>query len=313
MTQSTPKILVIGSFITDLSFRVPHRPKRGETIIGTDFGIFTGGKGYNQATAARRMGADVAMIGCLGKDFFSDLFLSSLQKDGIDHSRVIQDESIGTGVASPVIYDSENDNSIIIVPRANNSLLPHHLDQFEDFISKMDLIMLQLEIPLETCIRAAEIGKKHNIPILLNPAPARSLPKSFLQMVDIIIPNEVEVSQLTGINVDDLESLQKAGSRLMELGPKLVIITLGERGAFLMDSERGLLEKSFTVNVVDPTAAGDAFCGGFATILMSGVTTQEALRYGNACGALATTVLGAEPSLPNRDAVETFLFINNSR
>ena len=303
----TPKIIVIGSFITDLAFRADRRPKRGETIVGKEFGIFTGGKGYNQAVAARRMGADVTMVGCLGKDYFADLFIASLEKERIDHSHLFQDEKSGTGVASPIIYDSEGDNSIIIIPRSNNSLSPEHIDSLENVIAGMDLIMLQLEIPVETCRRAAEIGKKHHIPVMLNPAPARPLPGEFLKMVDIIIPNEVEASQMTGMKIENDDSILQISKKLMEMGPKRVVITLGSRGAFMMDTDNYFHSKAFSVNVIDPTAAGDAFCGSFATALMSDLSPLEAVRYGNAAGALAATVLGAEPSLPTSAQVKEFL------
>ncbi len=302
-----PNIVVVGSFIMDLVFRTYRRPNKGETVIGNEFGMFTGGKGYNQAIAASRLGANVSMVGCLGTDMFGDSFITSMHKDGVDTKFVIRNDSIGTGVASPVVYESENDNSIIIIPRANHALTPEHIDTASSAIRSADLLMLQLEIPVETSMRAAEIAYAAGVRVMLNPAPFSKLPDNFYKFIDIITPNEIEASQLTGMQVDNIETAKQVGRNIMSLGPKIVVLTLGQRGAYYFDSKEEIQIPAFKVNTVDPTAAGDAFCAGFAVAISQGQNPFEAVRMGNAAGGLATTILGAEPSLPNLDQVLAIL------
>jgi len=302
-----PRIVVVGSFITDLVFRTPRRPKLGETIIGLEFGLFTGGKGYNQAIGAARLGAEVVMVGRLGQDMFGDLFIKSLDKEGVNAVHVGRDAEAGTGVANPVIDVEAGNNSIIIVPRANMRLSPQHSDQARDVITSADILMLQLEVPLETTIYAARIAHENGVKVLLNPAPAQPLPPELFSLVDILTPNEVEASQLTGIEINTPENALQASRRLVEMGVGRVVMTLGARGAYLYGPEGGDLVSPFKVEMVDPTAAGDAFCAGFAVALARGMDPKQAVRHGNASGALAATVLGAEPSMPTLAKVTEFL------
>lgn len=301
--KNQPNIVVVGSFIFDLVFRTYRRPNRGETVIGNEFGMFTGGKGYNQAIAASRLGANVTMVGCVGTDMFGDMFISSLQKDGVDINFVFRDANAGTGVASPVVYESEGDNSIIIVPRANLTLTPEHIETASSVIAAADLLMLQLEIPIETSMRAAEIAHKADVPVMLNPAPFSKLPDNFYKFIDIITPNEIEANQLTGMQIDNMETAKQVGKNILLLGPKIVVLTLGGRGAFYFDSKEEIQIPAFNVKTIDPTAAGDAFCAGFAVAFSQGQNATQAVRMGNAAGGLATTVLGAEPSLPKLNQV----------
>lgn len=298
-----PNIVVVGSFIMDLVFRTYRRPHKGETVIGKEFGMFTGGKGFNQAIAASRLGANVTMVGCLGTDMFGDSFISSMQKEGVNTRFVIRDDNIGTGVASPVIYESEGDNSIIIIPRANQTLKPANIDAASATIQEADLLMLQLEIPVETSFYAANIAHAAGVRVMLNPAPFAPLPSDFYKIVDIITPNEIEAGQMTGIHVDAIETAAKVGKNILSFGPKMVILTMGQRGAYYFDSSAESHVPAFHVNAVDPTAAGDAFCSGFAVAISQGRDPIEAVRVGNAAGGLATTILGAEPSLPKIDQV----------
>ncbi|RJQ41111.1 MAG: ribokinase [Anaerolineaceae bacterium] len=305
--KNQPNIVVVGSFIMDLVFRTYRRPNRGETVIGNEFGMFTGGKGYNQAIAASRLGANVIMVGCVGTDLFGDMFISSLQKDGVDINYVIRNPNAGTGVACPVVYESEGDNSIIIVPRANLTLTPEHIEAASSIITAADMLMLQLEIPVETSMRAAEIAHAAGIPVMLNPAPFSKLPDNFYQLIDIITPNEIEASQLTGMQIDDMETAKQVGKSIMSLGPKIVVLTLGQRGAYYLDLKEEFQVPAFKVNTIDPTAAGDAFCAGFAVAISHGQNPLQAVQMGNAAGGLATTVLGAEPSLPKLEQVLALL------
>ncbi len=305
--RNQPNIVVVGSFIMDLVFRTYRRPNRGETVIGSEFGMFTGGKGYNQAIAASRLGANVTMVGCVGIDLFGDMFISSLKKDGVGINYVLRNPTVGTGVACPVIDESEGDNSIIIVPRANLTLTPDHIESASSLIATADMLMLQLEIPMETSMRAAEIAHAAGVPVMLNPAPFSKLPDHFYQLIDIITPNEIEASQLTGIQIDNIETVKQVGKSIRTLGPKIVVVTLGQRGAYYLDSKEEIQVPAFKVNTLDPTAAGDAFCAGFAVAISRGQKPIYAVQMGNAAGGLATTVLGAEPSLPKLEQVLTLL------
>lgn len=301
------KIVNLGSCIMDLVFKVKRRPEIGETIVGLEFGMFTGGKGYNQAVAAARLGADVTFIGCLGMDYFGDLFITSLQNEGINTEHVLRKSNFGTGVASPVVYEAEKNNSIIIIPRANKAIMPDDIEPISAVISMSDLLMLQLEISMEASYRAAELAQKFDVPVMLNPAPYHKLPERFYGFVDLITPNEIEAEQLSGIKVIDLPSAKEAAKIIISRGPKQVVITMGQKGAYYCTSKQDLFVPAFRVNSVDPTAAGDAFCAGFAVAMLEGQSINEAIRMGNAAGGLATTVFGAEPSLPKKEQVNTLL------
>ncbi len=307
MKGHKPRIVIVGSFVTDLVFRAPRRPNRGESLIGLEFGLFTGGKGYNQAVAAARMGAQVSMVGRLGTDIFGDMFMRSLEKEGIDAKYVVRDSEIGTGVASPVVYESEGDNSIIIMPRANMRVSLADVDAAKDVIASADVLMLQLEIPVETSIHAAEIARANGAVVVFNPAPARPLPDVIYKLASVITPNEVEAGQLSGAATGDDAGARAAAKRLREMGVERVILTLGARGALMFGPEGETEAPAYKVKVVDPTAAGDAFCAGLAVAMARGASPVEAVKYANAAGALAVTVLGAEPSMPRAEQVEKLL------
>lgn len=302
-----PRIVVAGSFIMDLVFRVLRRPNRGETLIGQEFGMFTGGKGYNQAVAAARMGASVEMVGLLGKDPFGDLFIASLQNEGIGHDYVLQDAIAGTGVGNPVIYESEHDNSIIILPRANQKITKQHIEAASDLLHRADLLMLQLEIDIEASLTAARIAHENGIPVLLNPAPAQKMPEELIRLVDIFTPNEVEARQILGLSQSQFFDPSQVSREISLLGPRKVVITLGEKGAYWFGPEGEGAVPSYKITAVDPTAAGDAFCGAFAVAYAQGRSMPEAVLMGNAAGALAATKLGAEPSLPTLKQVQQLI------
>ena len=306
MSQQNPKIIVVGSFNMDLVIKAERRPQKGETLIGQEFGMFIGGKGSNQAIAAARLGADVTMIGRLGTDLFGDTFMSEFAREKIDTSFVIRDAEVGTGVASPVI-EADGDNSIIIVPRANMRLSPEDVERASSQIAGADVLLLQLEVPIETSQRAAEIARANDAKVILNPAPARELPDSFLAQVDVLTPNEVETEFLSGVTVSDDEGAQRAAQVLLNKGISTIVLTLGERGTLLLTSDQSKLVPAYNVDVVDTTAAGDAFCGALATALARGETIEDAVAFANAAGALAVTVLGAAPSMPTAEKVQAFL------
>jgi len=297
------KVTVVGSFMYDLVATAPRRPKTGETLIGDSFGMFLGGKGANQAIAASRAGAIVSMVGRLGNDLFGDQFLEKFSTEVINTDFVIQDTENGTGVGMPLI-DASGDNSIVIIPQANMALSFENIDQAESSIADSDVLVLQCEVPMEANQRAAEIANKTDTLVILNPAPACEIPDALLSLVDIITPNESETEILTGMPTETDNQAIEAAHLLLSKGIETVILTLGSRGSFLLTKKIEKLIPAFSVEVVDTTAAGDAFCGALAASLAHGINIEKSVKIANAAGALAVTKLGAEPSLPSREEIQ---------
>lgn len=297
-----PDILVIGSLNTDLVVRSPRFPKPGETISGGDLQIIPGGKGANQAVAAARQSTSVVMAGRVGKDSFGPFLLNSLKSDRVDTSHVIVDEA-ATGTAI-IVVDLNGQNSIVLSAGANGKVSAQDVEAL-----KIDakLLLLQLEIPIETVIHAAKWGKEKGMTVLLNPAPARELPDELISKVDYLLPNETELALLSGVALKDIPSAEQAARALIKRGVRNVIVTLGEKGALIVAADRAKHVAAYQVEVVDTTAAGDAFTGGFASALIRGLELNVAVKYGNACGALAATKFGAQPSLPRKEEVEQLM------
>lgn len=304
--NKSPRILVIGSFMMDLVVRTDKVPEMGETVIGKSFGRFPGGKGANQAVAAARLGAQVTMAGKLGQDVFGDQMLAALQAEGVNTDHILRDEEAPTGVGS-ITLDKTGNNRIIVVPGANLRYNREDLSQIESIIQASDILMLQLEIDLQVVEAAAELAVKHNVPVILNPAPAQSLSDKLLQSVTYLTPNETEAEILTGIKVATVDDGKKAADLLLAKGVGTVVITLGDKGALAASKQIVEHIPGFTVDPVDTVAAGDAFNGALAVAVAQGFKLTEAVRYANAVGAIAVTRAGAIPSLPTQDEVAQFL------
>lgn len=302
----TASIVVAGSLNMDLLIRAPRIPRPGETIIGGAFHTVPGGKGANQAVAAARLGTQVSMVGRVGRDAFGETLLGNLEEDGIEHDFVVQDGEAATGVAL-IVVDDNGENSIVVSSGANMRLSPADVEAAEAVIAAADVLILQLEVPLESVIRSAELARGHGVRVVLNPAPARPLPDRLLSLVDVLVPNETEAALLTGLPVGTQEEAEAAAGALLGSGVDTVILTLGERGALPAHAGEMRVSPAFKVQPVDTTAAGDAFVAGLAVALAEGKGLDEAVRWGNAAGGLATTRLGAQPSLPSREAVEQLL------
>src|SRR5918993_1631614 len=293
-----PDILVVGSLNADLVVRAPRFPQPGETISGEDLQVIPGGKGANQAVAAARLGSSVSMLGRVGKDNFGDLLLNNLKSNNVDLQLIQRDDS-STGTAI-IIVDSNGQNSIVLSAGANGKVTS------ADIASVLDhkLLLLQLEIPLETVLSAAQRAHENGLRVILNPAPAQQIPAALIALADFIIPNETELSLLTDLPVSDINSTEEAARKLLDQGAQNVIVTLGSKGALIVTRAQVTHVDTYEVDVVDTTAAGDAFIGGFSTALLQDRSLEESVRYGCACGALATTKLGAQPSLPTKEDVE---------
>lgn len=301
--SNMPGILVVGSLNADLVVRAPRFPQPGETISGDDLNIIPGGKGANQAVAAARLGANVSMLGRVGKDNFSDFLLENLKQNKVD-STLIQRDNSSTGTAI-IIVDSNGQNSIVLSSGANSNVSVADVDNIP--FTNYQLLLLQLEIPLPTVLRAAQRAKENNARVVLNPAPAKELPDELIALADFIIPNETELSLLTKQKVSDIASAQSAARNLLGRGAKNVVVTLGSKGALVVNTETSKHVETYQVEVVDTTAAGDAFIGGFATSLLENKSLEDAVRFGCACGALAVTKFGAQPSLPTKEEVEKLI------
>lgn len=299
-------IAVIGSINMDVVIRCSRMPKEGESLIGSDLKFIPGGKGANQALAVKRMGGEVKMAGRLGQDEFGRYLRRSLELSGIDTSQIIDDETEKTGVAVIMVLENGN-NSIIVAPGANRKISTGDANKWFPLLEKSDIIILQLEIPLEIDRYIIERCQKFIPLLILDAGPAMKCPREIIAGVDIISPNETEAESITGITVDSLDSAKRAAQRLLEMGAKTVVLKLGAMGSLLADKDQMIHFPTFKVKAIDPTAAGDAFTGALAVKLSENASIDESIKFANAAGALTTAKMGAQPSIPTRTEVEEFI------
>lgn len=298
-------IIVVGSSNTDMIIKLDQIPRPGETRLGGEFLTSAGGKGANQAVAAARAGGEVSLIARVGKDMFGEQAVEGLIENGINVDYVRYDEG-PSGVAL-IFVGEDGENSIAVASGANAKLSPNEVRLAVDAFATADAVVMQLESPLETVMAAAEAGNACGATVILNPAPAQSLPDKLLRNVSILTPNETEAELLTGIKVDSEASCGKAADALLCRGVKHVIITLGAEGAFVASANSKELVPGFKANPVDTTAAGDTFNGALAVALAEGRELVDAVRFANAAGAISVTRIGAQPSTPTRKEIERLL------
>lgn len=303
--MKTPRIVVVGSVNADMVVKSARIPAPGETVTGGRFVMAAGGKGANQAVAAARLGAEVTLVAKVGQDLFGDQAIENYRREGILTDGILRDPKNATGVAL-ILVDERGENLISVASGANHALSPEEVSQAADRIRSADVLMLQLEIPMETVCRAAHLATEAGVTVILDPAPAAPLPDGLLQNVTYLTPNESEAERLTGIRVTNEASAERAGRQLVAAGARYVLVTLGAKGALLVTAEQCLLIPSQPVTAVDTTAAGDAFNGGLAWALGQGIKLEEAIRWACLTGALSATRLGAQPSLPTREELERF-------
>jgi ribokinase len=300
------KVVVVGSTNTDMTVRVPHIPAPGETVLGHGFRISGGGKGANQAVAAARAGGDVLFVTALGTDDLGDRAVENLAREGIQVDLIRRVSGASSGVAL-IFVDDAGENSIAVAGGANNDLRPADVEPLRELLQADDVLLVQLEIPLETVERVAQIASTQQVRTILNPAPARKLPDSLLASVAVITPNELEVEQLTDVRPTNEVELARSAATLHERGVRDVLITLGARGVFTSSAGSSQQVPGFNVDAIDTTAAGDVFNGALAVALVEGRSLRDSVIFANAAAALSVTRMGAQASAPLRREVEAVL------
>lgn len=301
------RILVIGSSNTDMTVRSATLPKPGETVLGGDFRMGPGGKGANQAVAARLLGGEVTFVCKLGRDMFGEGASKHYESCGLDTSKILWSDK-PSGVAL-ITVDSKAENSIVVASGANADMTVSDIDSVADIIKSSGILLLQLEIPMDAVVHAAEIAYNAGVQVVLNPAPAAVLPAELLKCVSILIPNETEASAISGIDINNFETAAAAAERLKGVGVREVIITMGSRGSVVCDGDCTFVP-AVKVNAVDTTAAGDTFCGGVCVALSEGKDLLEAVKFATAASSIAVQRPGAQDSIPNRCEVDKLLNVN---
>jgi ribokinase len=299
------EILVFGSSNTDLITSVERFPNPGETISGKSFMQAMGGKGANQAVAARRLGGKVKFVTCLGDDSNGRNMLNYFKGENLDVSDVLVIDHVATGTAVILVNDG-GENCIVVTPGANHQLRPDHIARLEDKIRIASIVVLQMEIPFDTVQKIVDTAAKHKTPVLLNVAPARKIPADMLEKVDILVVNETEIEQVSGKSIEAVGE-QGVMDSILSMGARTVILTLGKKGCIIKNASIIEHIAAFEVEAVDTTAAGDTFCGALAARLSVGEDLLGAVRFATAASAICVTRMGAQPSIPREQEVVEFL------
>ena len=299
-------IVVIGSSNTDMVVKAPSIPRAGETLLGGAFFQAGGGKGANQAVAAARAGGTVTLVAAVGDDALGSERIGAFAREGIDASQILRIPGQASGVAL-IVVDAAGENCIVVAPGANGSLGPERIRELEPVLAAADVVVLQLEIPLETVAEAVRLAAAHGVRVLLNPAPGRPLPDEVTSRVTVLTPNETEVELLTGIAPDTPEARGEAASMLLARGAGAVVLTLGSAGAYLATADGHEIVPGHRVTPVDTTGAGDVFNGALAVALAENRDLADALRFANAAAAISVTREGAQPSAPMRHEIDRLL------
>ena len=305
-TQTSKRqILVVGSSNTDMVIKAAHLPRPGETILGGTFFMNPGGKGANQAVAIARLGGPVTLICKTGSDIFGHQSQQLFEEEGINTSYVFSDSGNPSGVAL-ITVDEKAENCIVVASGANANLLPSDLEKAEEAIERADLVLMQLEVPMETVCFVADIAWQKGKKVILNPAPAHPLPADLLRHLYLITPNETEAEMITGVKITDESSAGEAARALSGMGVQHVIITLGSKGALIYSNGKAEMVPALKVEAVDTTAAGDVFNGALTVALSEGRSLKEAARFACKASAISVTRVGAQSSAPYRNEVDIF-------
>ena len=296
-------ICVLGSFVVDLTSRAPHLPVKGETVIGSVFKMGPGGKGANQAVAAKRAGGEVTLITKVGRDVFGDFAIRHFKQEGLYSDLIFQDDERETGTAL-IMVDDESANSILVVPGACNHIEPAEIEQARTAIESASILLTQLEINMAATRQAIELAHSKGVTVILNTAPVQPVDDALLGLVDIVTPNEVEAALLTGVPILTLADCREAADHFFRKGVKKVVITWGKNGVYAHDGVREMHLPIAPVQAIDTTGAGDAFSGGFAVALAEGRGFFEAAAFGSIVAGLSVTRFGTAPAMPSREEID---------
>jgi ribokinase len=299
--------MVVGSISLDMVARSPRIPGPGQNVCDAEFQMVPGGKGANQAVAARRLGSDTMILGCVGTDLFGDFLLDRLSSEEVDNSLVVRTAQKHTGVALIVVEEDTGTNTIVVAPGANMELSTSDLDSLEPFYGRVHSCLFQFETTSEVVAEGARRAREAGVTTILDAGPPRSVGADLLRNFDIVSPNQDELGALTGRDASDIARAGDAARALLREGVRAVVVKMGKAGAFLATGDGSLHFQAHAVRALDATAAGDAFTAGLAVALGEGRALPDAVRFANAAGALAVTVFGAQPSMPGRDAVDRLL------
>lgn len=300
--KSPKRLLVVGSSNTDMVIKTEHLPRPGETVLGGSFFMNPGGKGANQAVAAARLGVYVTFICKTGNDIFGHQSYQLFEEEGIDTSYVFSDIQTSSGIAL-ITVDSNAENCIVVSSGANANLSPSDLDKAEEVLDDADIVLMQLEVPIETVEHVAKTAYSKSKKVILNPAPAQKLSEDLLKNLYLITPNETEAETLSGIHIIDIESAKKAAIKIAESGVQNVVITLGTKGALVYDNKLFTEVKAYKVEAIDTTAAGDVFNGALCVALLEGQSLTESVRFACKAAAISVTRYGAQDSAPYRGEI----------